>query len=205
MNCHKSVRKMAFASTLIALIVAASIPLLTALPTFAQGSKPGEVSDIVIQTQIQYIYENGTLVTLPFPVNPGDVVLLDDGGNVNDPSTWSDVLRFSDDPMGANPFPGGSVTHCQLFSKRSEGASDFVDRFTGFKITPADLRNYGAYTENPSGVTTYAFYYIYSLEEPSVVGGTLVSANRLNLLIPSMGLIFAAAVIIKLGLRKKEK
>jgi hypothetical protein len=36
------------------------------------------------------------------------------------------------------------------------------------------------------------------------VGGTLVPANRLNLLIPSIGLIFVAGIIIKLGSRKKE-
>ncbi len=44
-------------------------------------------------------------------------------------------------------------------------------------------------------------------QSPAVlpVGGTLVQANRLSLLVPSMGLMFVAGAIIVLGSKRKEK
>jgi hypothetical protein len=47
--------------------------------------------------------------------------------------------------------------------------------------------------------------YQHPTERNPPVGGTLVSADRLSLLVPSIGLMFAAGAIIKLGSKRKEK
>jgi len=161
------------------------------------------------------IYENGTLVTLPQPVVPGDVVLLEDSsGSLNDPDTWSDVLRFSDDPMGPSPFATPTVTHCWLFSDRPVTHNEFIDEKTGFKITTDMLSDNveaipEVYGGVPGGMTTYVAgsntYKIYS-DYPEI-GGIVIPVNKLSILAPYIGLasVVAIGAIVTLKYRRKKE
>lgn len=40
--------------------------------------------------------EIGWVISLPKSVAPGNVLILEPGGNINDQSTWSDMLMFTD-------------------------------------------------------------------------------------------------------------
>jgi hypothetical protein len=60
--------------------------------------------------------ENGTLITLPFQSIPGDLVLCESACQ-EDPSSWSDVLRFCDTPLNdAACQSATTTTHAQLFT-----------------------------------------------------------------------------------------
>lgn len=184
-----------------------------------ESPRPGVSTPITSPFTIS-VLEDGRLVATPSnqPVIPGDVVVLENsGGSLSDPSTWSDVLRFSDNPTGPNPFPTHNVTHYQLFSEK-QGAPGFVDEYTGFAITPAMLSTNVATIVEFEGLAVYGVsgtnvYYIYSNGiEP--VGGISFSipVDKSGSLTPYIGLTsitivaaVATAICVKRVKRRKEK
>ena len=96
----------------------------------------------------------------PDTVVPGDVVILEPGGNINDRSTWSDVLRFNSSATGtgAQNLTGNALLDVATFMHLiSDGETGFpasfvlANNFTFVFETGPEGNNTAFYSTGPGG------------------------------------------------------
>jgi hypothetical protein len=163
--------------------------------------------------------ENGTLITLPFQSIPGDLVLCESACQ-EDPSSWSDVLRFCDTPLNdAACQSATTTTHAQLFTGGEGAIAGFTDEFTFHSLDASKLSaNVLGIDESTTGPTifeapTIGTFTINSdptgpgevVEHP--VGGHVVSIDMVALLVPWFAVIgvLGCAVVVAVAVKKHRQ
>jgi hypothetical protein len=190
--------KTSFKVVIVALVLL--VGLMGAGKTTAQVTQyPGTPLTPSAQAPLVITLDEGKLITLPVSVTSGDVVMLETA------TTWSDVVRFCDNPL-QDPCQSGSTTHVQVMSSAEDGAaSTFIDEYTGHPLDASKLSaNVVFIPESTTGPTIYlGFYSINSPETGPPVGGEVLGANPLMLMAPWLAFAALVSVGVAIALRRR--
>jgi hypothetical protein len=165
---------------------------------------------------ILVVDENGAVMTFSGPAIAGDLVLCETAGCSEDPSSWSDVLRFCDTPLDdAACAVAQSATHFELFTDK-EGASGFTDEFTGHSLDASKLMGLAVVIdESTTGPTSVGMGALLINSDPTgpgevvdaPVGGYVVSINMMALVGPWVAVIgvLGCAVVVAVAVKKHRR